>query len=289
MKYHEYAAHSILQDIVKCFWILEADHASESIQEVVPDGCVELIFNFGRPYELLTPTKSYTLPIASVVGFQNTTLQFRVKGTVKVVAARLFAWGAVAILGEDIRRFTHEVRAAGAGWDKLIQNLESQVRQEQYPEAATTLQEYFIESALLRTYPLKHIQAAAKLLHYTKGQHRIDELADYCHMSVRQLERGFQQVVGISPKALARTLRFDRAKTRLMFDPDADLTRLAQDCGYFDQAHFIKDFRSFAGKTPTEFVQQLREFREYLKSKDVVFLQSESEQADYSPDRSDNS
>src|SRR6185436_2236240 len=110
-----------------------------------------------------------------------------------------------------------------------------------------------------------HIQAAAKLLHYSKGQYRIDELADCCHLSVRQLERGFQQVVGISPKALARTLRFDRAKTRLMFDPDVDLTRLEQDCGYFDQAHFIKDFRAFAGKTPTEFVEQLRDFREYLK------------------------
>ena len=279
MKYHEYPPHSILQDIVKCFWILEADHPSETIQEVVPDGCVELIFNFGSPYELLTPTQCYTLPIASVVGFQNTTLQFRVTGTVKVVAARLFAWGAVAILREGIQSFTHEVRAAGAGWDKLIQNLESQVRQEQYEQAATTLQEHFIEIALLQTYPLKHIQAAAKLLHYSKGQYRIDELADYCHLSVRQLERGFQQVVGISPKALARTLRFDRAKTRLMFDPDVDLTRLAQDCGYFDQAHFIKDFRAFAGKTPTEFVEQQREFREYLKSKDVVFLQSESEQA----------
>ena len=280
MKYQEYPPHSILKDIVKCFWILEADHPSESIQEVVPDGCVELIFNFGSPYVLMTATGSYSLPIASVVGFQNKTLQFQVTGTVKVVAARLFAWGALAILKQDIQMFTHEVRAAGEGWDKLVQNLESQVKQEQYEQAATLLQEYLIEDALIQTYPLKHIHAAARLLHYTQGQYRIDELADYCHLSVRQLERGFREVVGVSPKELARTLRFDRAKTRLMFDPDVDLTRLAQDCGYFDQAHFIKDFRAFAGKTPTEFVQQTREFREYLKSKDVVFLQSQSEQAD---------
>jgi AraC-like DNA-binding protein len=61
-----------------------------------------------------------------------------------------------------------------------------------------------------------------------------------------------------------------------MFDPDADLTRLAYECGYFDQAHFIKDFKAFVGKTPTEYTVQMRKMQETLKSKDVVFLQSSS-------------
>jgi len=50
---------------------------------------------------------------------------------------------------------------------------------------------------------------AAKLLHHTKGEYRISELADYCNVSVRQLERGFQHVIGTSPKNFARTLRFE--------------------------------------------------------------------------------
>src|SRR5262249_3391275 len=49
MKYHEYSPHSILQDTVKCFWIHEATYASETNQDIAPDGCVELIFNFGSP------------------------------------------------------------------------------------------------------------------------------------------------------------------------------------------------------------------------------------------------
>ena len=90
------------------------------------------------------------------------------------------------------------------------------------------------------------------------------------------MQRGFQQVIAISPKVFARILRFQEAQRRLMFDPDADLTGLAYECGYFDQAHFIKDFKAFVGKTPSEYAQHMRRMQEILKSKDVVFLQSSS-------------
>src|SRR5262249_32741425 len=103
---------------------------------------------------------------------------------------------------------------------------------------------------------------------------RIEELADYCHTSVRQLERSFDETIGASPKLFARTLRFQHAQERLMFDPEIDLTGLAHDCGYFDQAHFIKDFKQFAGQTPTEYAQKMRQMHQTLKNKDVVFLQS---------------
>jgi AraC-like DNA-binding protein len=59
-----------------------------------------------------------------------------------------------------------------------------------------------------------------------------------------------------------------------MFDPDTDLTELAYQCGYFDQAHFIKEFRAFTDQTPSEYARQMRQLQDVLRSKDVVFLQS---------------
>jgi AraC-like DNA-binding protein len=196
---------------------------------------------------------------------------------VKVVAARLFAWGALALLQDNVTALTNSMTALGTDWDALVQRLKSHVTLGRYEQAVTTLEEFLIQQALIRTYDFKLIQTAAKLLYYTKGQYRISELADYCQVSVRQLERGFQQVIGTSPKTFARTLRFQEAERRLMFDPDADLTGLAYECGYFDQAHFIKDFKAFTGKTPTEHAEQMRKLQEVLKSSDVVFLQSTSE------------
>src|SRR5262249_41628969 len=145
------------------------------------------------------------------------------------------------------------VTALSTDWDSLALRLKPEVMQGYYEKAATTLEEFLIQQALLRTYDLKLIQTAAKMLHHTKGEYRIGELADYCHVSVRQLERGFRHAIGTSPKVFARTIRFQEAQRRLMFDPDADLTSLAYEGGYFDQAHFIKDFKAFAGQTPTEY------------------------------------
>src|SRR5262249_54367623 len=198
-------------------------------------------------------------------------------GTVKVVAARLFAGGALALLQDNVTTLTNSVTALGTDWEALVQRLKSHVTQGEYEQAATNLEEFLIEQALVRTYDLKLIQTAAKLLHHTKGQYRIAELADYCQVSVRQLERGFQQVIGTSPKTFARTLRFQEAQRRIMFDPGADLTDLAYECGYFDQAHFNKDFKAITGKTPSEYAGQMRDLQEIWKSEDVVFLQSSSE------------
>ena len=280
MKYHEYNPHQVLADTVKCLWIHEGTYPTQDRQDITPDGCVELIFNFGDPYRLLTTTPPTPLPRAIIVGFQNKTMPILLHGTVKVVAARLFAWGALALLHDNVQSLTDTVVALGADWDTLVRRLKSQVTQGGYEQAAKTLEEFLIQQALMRTYDRKLIQTAAKLLHHTKGQYRITELADYCHVSVRQLQRGFQQVIGTSPKVFARVVRFQEAQRRLMFDPETDLTRLAYDCEYFDQAHFSKDFKAFAGKTPTEYAQHMRQMQEIIKSKDVVFLQSSSQPGD---------
>jgi AraC-like DNA-binding protein len=236
---------------------------------------VELIFNFGSPYTPLTGPPA-ALPVAFIVGFQNKTVQFRVEGTVKIVAARLFAWGALPVLQQDTSSLSNSVYVLDSGWNALLQRLQSHVTSAQYEQAANILQEFLIHQALVRTYDAGTIQAAAKLLQHTQGEYRIAELADYCNLSVRQVERGFQRVVGTTPKTFARTLRFVRAERRLMFDPNADLTQLAYECGYYDQAHFIKDFKAFAGTTPTEYARKMEALQKNLKSKDVVFLQSSS-------------
>jgi AraC-like DNA-binding protein len=281
MKYHEYTPHPILQDSVKCFWIHEATYGSETTQDITPDGCVELIFNFGSPYRLLTTTPPTVLPAAVIVGFQSKTMPILLQGTLKVVAARLFAWGALALLQDNVNTLTNTVAALGTEWDSLVHVLKSQVTQGRYEQATKTLEEFLIRQALVRTYDLKLIHAAAKLLHHTKGECRISELAEYCQASARQLERGFRRAIGTSPKGFARTLRFYEAQRRLMFNPDADLTQLTYECGYFDQAHFIKDFKAFTRRTPSEYARRMRTMQEILKSKDVVFLQSPCEPSDY--------
>src|SRR5262249_28920477 len=117
----------------------------------------------------------------------------------------------------------------------------------------------------------------------------VAELADYCNTSVRQLQRQFDDATGVSPKSLARTIRFEAIRNRLMFEPDANLTDLAYEFGYTDQAHFINDFKAFTNKTPGEFAAEMRKYQEMLHERhNVVFLQSPPSMVDYTESELNN-
>ena len=67
----------------------------------------------------------------------------------------------------------------------------------------------------------------------------------------------FRREVGTTPKAFARLLRFRHAYDTLISTPTTSLARLSADCGYADQSHFNREFRAFAGCTPTELIAEV--------------------------------
>jgi AraC-like DNA-binding protein len=73
-------------------------------------------------------------------------------------------------------------------------------------------------------------------------------------LSVRSLQRSFARYIGVSPKWVINRHRLHEAVDRLTKGEPIDWTQLALDLGYFDQAHFIKDFKGIIGRTPGEYV-----------------------------------
>jgi len=279
MKYQEYSPHVSLRDNVKCFWILERDYTPEDPnEEVIPDACIELIFNFGAPYVLQAEGLSeHEMSAAFLIGLQKKPLLFRSNGTVKIVAARFYGWGALPFLAIQAQTPSNLPVSLGRDWHALAQRLEAKVQADDYEGAVAGLEDFLIGKRLTATVELKQIQLAAQMLYHQKGQFRVAELAEYCSLSTRQLQRQFQDVAGVAPKTLARTIRFEAIRNRLMFDPDANLTELAYEFGYSDQAHFIHDFKQFAERTPGEFAAEMRAFQAVLRDHEhVVFLQFSS-------------
>jgi AraC-like DNA-binding protein len=141
------------------------------------------------------------------------------------------------VLGAPAEALGEELSAA-AGLDAKSRVLEALFRK-------ADLRSSFADGAFLRCV------AAVDAAH---GAIRVDELARRAGMSVRTLERTFRDQVGIPPKIFIRNVRFQHALARLgkpgSFGTLADL---AADCGYFDQSHFIKDFKALAGRPPGAF------------------------------------
>ncbi len=283
MKYKEHLPHLSLQDYVKCFWILEREYTPEDPNEdVTPDAFVELILNFGSPYVLQAEgMPDREMPTAFVVGLQRKPLLFRSSGIVKLVATRFYAWGALPFLATQPQTPNILAITLGREWNDMANRVEPRVRANDYDGAVAMVEDFLIGKLLTAAFDLKHIQAAAQMLHHQKGQFRVAELAEHCNLSSRQLQRRFQDVVGVSPKTLARAIRFEEIRKRLMFDPDTSLTDLAYEFGYSDQAHFIHDFKEIADRTPGEFASEIRALQEVFRDHDnVVFLQSPSSDPD---------
>jgi len=84
---------------------------------------------------------------------------------------------------------------------------------------------------------------------------RVEQLCELTGLSIRQLQRLFQRHVGVTPKWVIRRFRLQEAAERIEKDASTSLTELALQLGYFDQAHFIKDFKAVLGQPPAAYRQ----------------------------------
>jgi AraC-like DNA-binding protein len=89
--------------------------------------------------------------------------------------------------------------------------------------------------------------------------HSAEELARRFHMSLRALQRLFNEYVGVGPKWVIKRYRMHEAVARVQAGQPVSWAALAQDLGYFDQAHFIADFRRLVGKTPGDYARGMRQ------------------------------
>ncbi|WP_254091874.1 helix-turn-helix domain-containing protein [Dawidia soli] len=88
----------------------------------------------------------------------------------------------------------------------------------------------------------------------TNGSSPIQAILQEDPSKRRQLERKFLKQIGISPKQLGRVIRLQTALKMLLSQPSETLTHIAYESEYYDQAHFIKDFKEFTGTSPKEFL-----------------------------------
>lgn len=128
--------------------------------------------------------------------------------------------------------------------------------EEQLTEAKTDIQritvvEHFLINRMTNTEPDKLVLAALALIHKNKGNIRIKELTEQLFISQSPLEKRFRQAVGASPKKFASIVRLKNVIQH--YDSANSLAALGYETGFYDQAHFIKEFKVFTGETPEKF------------------------------------
>lgn len=116
-------------------------------------------------------------------------------------------------------------------------------------ERAAVASTFFEEKRIRQTNKLRGVAYAAASIHRMKGQADIRSLANLACLSQRQFERNFKELTGFSARTYLRIIRFENAIQKRTASK-ASLTDFSLECGYYDQAHFNRDFKLFTGLTP---------------------------------------
>ncbi len=266
MLYRELKPPPALQDAVRCLWILEDEPGPNPVPEkVVPDGCVELLFQLGAPYRTLVPGSEACeapQPRSLVIGQIRRFIEIVPTGRVELIGVRLEPTALHRLLGVAMNELTdREVSLEELGRPDLLE-LEGRLHEARTWPTRVRLLSAWLEGAL----PTRGCEASAAVTHLRRshGLAELGRVARAVGVSTRTLDRRFRDRVGLSPKVYARQLRLQRAFELLGRSPGANLAEVALASGCYDQAHLNREFRDFAGESPAAFLRARHELSGHL-------------------------
>lgn len=257
--YREYAPCDALKPYIRCFWGTEKPVKPAvpvfTTGLVIPDTCMDVIFDVN--YSANTYSSVFC-------GLDETTEITHGRITPDRTATfgiRFFAWSAVLFSDGDMKGTCNQ-RGEAASFSKAVERA-----LEPYLFDAETMQEKMkiAEKILLRCLQKDRMKSDVLNSVYrmleTKGRENVKDLSVYTGTSLRTLERGFQEMMGVSPKTFATLMRYQLLWQEIAFSASFDVMDAVDKYGYADQAHLLHDFKHRHGMTPAAALRFAKEHR----------------------------
>lgn len=253
---------------VEHLWVARGRLPSLWRNMILPDGAVELIINLGDPQKLCHPDdylRSTSFRHSWISGERTAPIVIDEAGDVHLIGVRLRAGGAWPFLGLPLSEFTGRVVELDAVLGREIDRLRDELGEALDDEARFNLVEaWLLRRMRTRAQPPRAVSYALEIIRRGGDAVRIGHIADEVGLSHKHLLREFDRCVGLRPKTFARVCSFQRAIDWIGHKPSVDWADAAVACGYYDQAHFIHEFRAFSGLTPASYLAKRGPFLNYL-------------------------
>ncbi len=258
MDYQTYTPHTDLKTIVKCYWTLEVPAQRETQKQLIlPDGCVEVCFILGDDVKRYTSDTDFVIqPRQMVLG--QITEQFYIEptGYVNTFAIRFYPYGFSNLIEWPLNALANKETPLQVLFGNSLSNqLSKKINEAKSTEERVKITESFLFERLNNRVIVDNIvNSTINTLFLSKGTRPINDILKDNLAKRRQLERKFTKQIGLSPKQLGKVIRLQATLQLLLNQTTETLTDIAYQSEYYDQAHFIKDFKEFTGVTPKEFL-----------------------------------
>lgn len=234
-----------LRPYIKCFWGSKAPYKKlktdiKSEHSVIPDTCMDIIFDVNFTENKISNSFCTLDDRAYSILYPNNKEEL-----VSTFAIRFYAWGAASFSDASLKDTKNSVYDV----DCFFSRLKSEIKPKLFEvtdiyERINLVQQYLLTGINVKRYNSIVNDALAEIL-LKKSNLKIDSFAKSVFTSSRQLERLFDEYLGVSPKKLSSLIRYQYLWSEIVFSQNINLSDLTMKYGYSDQAHLLNDFKRY--------------------------------------------
>jgi AraC-like DNA-binding protein len=251
--------HPLLKKYIRFFWEIHIEQIQLN-HKLIPQRNINLRFNLNETHQYAcVEGKEQLLEGVYFSGlqdhFKNTSL--KLNGKVDMLGICFFPDGFYPFLNIPVSEFKNQLLGAGEIGFRIAGTISGRLKEA--PDVAARLNILETELLLLLTrgqQPPENYRQLFNVLKQSDSTIRISEFCKQNNISIRRLERMYNKYVGVSAMTFGTLNRFHNSLNQLLYNDYSKLSDIAYGNGYFDQMHFIKEFKRFAGIIPKGFVHQ---------------------------------
>lgn len=265
VEFREISPSEVLQPYVAGYWratFNKEENPAPLSFRVMPRGVMELVMHLSDMHCDLPAEGGWRhSPDFTLIGLRAEAYEVRFRKKVEALGIRFKPDGFFALFGIPAAEFSYRSADMQELPGQAFRDYSRRLQESSSPAEQLRLTEQFLLSMLGQNRrPHPYIHAAAELIRSKGGEITVDGLSRQVFVSPRQLEREFRNIIGLSPKACIRIARLRRAQQLIGKAEFSNLAQLSYHCGYYDQSHFIRDFKQMAGLAPKRFLARRKEF-----------------------------
>jgi AraC-like DNA-binding protein len=246
--------HTALAHLVKHYLILDDVHPVQSVHRLFADGNTGLVFNLGNA-ALCSKGSKPAVNACWLYGQVKTYHDLRLVGDINWIVVVLQPYGAFQLWGVPATEWYNCFFPAADVLGVRVNELANALKKTEYLQERIKLLDTFLLKQIDKCiHPDPMIIQSIQQILMREGMLTIESLTSALSVSERTLERKFKLHVGLTPKRFADIVRLNLSIKRMhRVKENRQLTGIAYDSGYFDQAHFIKEFKKYTGFTPYQY------------------------------------
>ena len=264
-----------LGSFVEFFWYYDSWYPDHAMEKCLPDGSFELIINLQEQprklFEREDSSRHRAFHRAWLSGTHSGYIVIDALPASSMMGVHFKPGGASAFMRLPASELRDQVVELDLLWGRTARDWRDRLLAAPNPAAKFRVLEQFLLERLRTSAPItdrrKRVAWALERFGQQDGAGSVRAVADEMGVSHKHFIEEFRREVGLTPKLFCRIRRFQDVLARITSGKLVEWADVAYDCGYYDQAHFINDFRVFSGMNASAYLSQRLEYPNFVRVK----------------------